>query len=133
VARVVGGFLSRNGYRNRGEFGGEAKIGQALEQTFCLLLLGTAVEVIGAEVVVLIATLEHVISSREDRSGHGADRLLGSASRAHAVELGLDIAGLLAAGGPSALHRKAKKPGRRSCTSISRMMPGGKGRSLANV
>jgi hypothetical protein len=81
VARRNGGFLSRNGYRNRGEFSGEAKIGQALEQTFCLLLLATAVEVIGAGVVVLIAMLEHMISSREDRSGHGADRLLGSASR----------------------------------------------------
>jgi hypothetical protein len=32
-------FLQRNGYRNRGEFSGKAKVGQALEQTICLLLL----------------------------------------------------------------------------------------------
>ena len=32
-------FLQRNGYRNRSEFSGKAKIGQALEQTICLLLL----------------------------------------------------------------------------------------------
>jgi hypothetical protein len=31
--------LQRNGYRNRSEFSGKAKIGQALEQTICLLLL----------------------------------------------------------------------------------------------
>ena len=33
------GFLQRNGHRNRGEFSGKAKVGQALEQTICLLLL----------------------------------------------------------------------------------------------
>ena len=32
-------FLQRNGYRNRSEFSGKAKVGQALEQTICLLLL----------------------------------------------------------------------------------------------
>ena len=32
-------MLQRNGYRNRGEFSGKAKVGQALEQTICLLLL----------------------------------------------------------------------------------------------
>ena len=35
----AGFFLQRNGYRNRSEFSGKAKIGQALEQTICLLLL----------------------------------------------------------------------------------------------
>ncbi len=36
---LLRGILQRNGYRNRGEFSGKAKIGQALEQTICLLLL----------------------------------------------------------------------------------------------
>jgi hypothetical protein len=51
-----GRFLPRN-CRNKSECGGKAKLGKALEQTFCLLLLRTAVEVIWAKVLVLIATL----------------------------------------------------------------------------
>jgi len=50
-------FLRRNGYRNRREFSDKAKVRQALEQTFCLLLLRTAVEVVWAEVLVLSALL----------------------------------------------------------------------------
>jgi len=54
---LFSGFLRRNGYRNRCEFSSKAKVGQALEQTFCLLLLRTAVEVVRAEVLVLSAML----------------------------------------------------------------------------
>ena len=99
-------FLRRNGYRNRCELSGKAKVRQALEQTFCLLLFRTAVEVVRAEVVIAGAILEHVEDGGEDGSSDGADRLLGAASSTQPVELRLHITGLFPAGGPSALYER---------------------------
>ena len=67
---------------------------------------------IWAEVPILGAILEHVISSGEDRSSHSADGLLGAASRTQPVELRLCVTGLLAAGGPGALHERRLQPRR---------------------
>ena len=56
---------------------------------------------IWAEVPIPGAVLEHVVDGGEDRSSHGADGLLGAASRTQPVELRLHITGLLARGGPA--------------------------------
>ena len=70
-----------------------------------LLGLGPFVEVSGAKVNVEGSMLQHVIGRRQDRGGHSADRLLGAAAGAQAMKLRLEIAGLLARGGPGAFGR----------------------------
>src|SRR5712671_7773940 len=49
---------------------------------------GAAVEVVGAEVVVHGAVLQHMIDRRQDRGGHGGDCLLRAAPAAELMELG---------------------------------------------
>ena len=55
---------------------------------------GAAVEVIGAEVLVEGAVLEHVIGGAQDGGGDRADGLFGASTGAEAVELGLEVAAL---------------------------------------
>ena len=60
----------------------------------------TALEVVGAEVVVRGAVLEHVIDRRRERGGNGADCFLRRAPAAEPMELGTVVAVLLALGRP---------------------------------
>jgi len=72
----------------------------------CLDFGSGAVEVIGTEVLVEGAVAEHVVGSGEDRGGHCADSLLRPTAVTQALELGLQVAGLLAGGHPGALHQR---------------------------
>ncbi len=69
------------------ELNGEAELFEARDQAACLDLGGPAVEVVGAEVVVLRAVFEDVVDGGEDRSGDSADGFLRSASGLQAEEL----------------------------------------------
>jgi hypothetical protein len=62
--------------------------------------------------VIQRAVDQHVIDDGQDRGGEGADGLFGAASGAQAMKLRLEIAGLLAGGGPGALHQRGLEPGR---------------------
>src|ERR1700730_17399770 len=53
---------------------------------------------------------QHVVDAGQDRGGERAERLFGAAAGAQAVELGLEIAGLLAGGGRGALHEGGLEP-----------------------
>ena len=77
-----------------------------------LLVLGPFVEVIGAKVLVQGSILQHVIGRRQDRSGDGPNRLFCPAPGSEAMKLGLEIAGLLAGGGPGALDEGGLEPRR---------------------
>jgi hypothetical protein len=72
---------------------------------------GAAVEVVGTEIVIEGAVLEHVVGGGEDRGGDGADRLFGAAPRAQAMELRLEIAAVFACGRPGALDQGGFEPG----------------------
>jgi len=83
----------------------EAELGDLAGEALCLVLRRGAVEVIGAEVCVEGAVVEHVVGGSQDGGGHCANGLFWSAAVAQALELGLQVAGLLAAGCPGALHQ----------------------------
>ena len=70
-----------------------------------LTLLGTAFEVIRAQVLIRGSVLQHVIDGGEHGSGNGYDCLLGAAPRSDAVELGLKVAALCARRGPGTLNQ----------------------------
>jgi len=85
--------------RHRHGSGGErldldsvAKVGQTFDQAVFLLVGGTAIEVIAAEVLVHRPVLEHVVDGGEDRGCDGHDRLFGATPGFDAVELGLQVA-----------------------------------------
>src|SRR5271166_500437 len=65
----------------------------------------SAVEIIGAEVLVGGSVAEHVIDGGEDRGGHGADRLLRAASGFQAQELRPVVAGFGVLGLPTRTGR----------------------------
>jgi len=69
-------------------------------------------EVVGAEVLVAGAVGEHVVGGGEERGGDSDHRLLAAAASLEAQELGLEVAILLAGGGPGALHEHRLQPGR---------------------
>src|SRR5215468_6742200 len=87
-----------------------AEVGQAFDQTCFLLVRGTAIEVIVAEVLVRRAVLEHVVDSGEDGGGDGHDGLLGAAPGFDAVVLGLQVAVFLFYRRPGALHQRGLEP-----------------------
>jgi len=62
------------------------------DQALFLLVGGTAIEVIAAEVMVHCPVLEHVVVGGEDRGRDGRDRLFGATPGCDAVELGLKVA-----------------------------------------
>ena len=64
---------------------------------------GPAIEVIGTEIVVEGAVLEHVVGGGQDRGGEGADRLFRAVSGGQATELRLEIPAVFAGGRPGAL------------------------------
>ena len=87
-------------------------VSQSFDEAVFLPLLGTGVEVVGAEVLIHGSVLEHVIDGREDRSRDGDDRLLGATPGSDAVELSLQIAVFLARRRPGTLHECGFEPGR---------------------
>src|SRR5580692_4909458 len=66
----------------------------------------------GSKVLVEGSILQHMIGSRQDRSGDSTNRLLVAATRAQAMILRLEIAGLLAGGGPGTLNEGGLEPRR---------------------
>src|SRR5678815_3176218 len=70
-----------------------------------------AIEVIAAEVVVLGAVAQHVEGGGEHGGGHGEDGLLGAAACLDAQELGAQVAGLDAYGGPGGGDQGGLDPG----------------------
>src|SRR3954462_536499 len=97
---------------DRRQLGGVAEVGEAADEPPGLDLLGAAVEVVGAEVRVDGAVLQHVVGRGQDRGRHRARRLPRPAAAAHAVVLGLQVARLLAAGRPGALDEGGPQPRR---------------------
>src|SRR5215469_5980414 len=71
---------------------------------------GTAVEVIGAKILVRGSVLEHMVDGGEDRGGDGADRFLRPAPSEQAAELSLQIASLLVLGRLRALDERGLEP-----------------------
>src|SRR5829696_9119186 len=89
-----------------------AKVLETCDETPDLGGLGAAVEVIGAEVVIESYVFEYVVDGGEDGGGDRADRLLRTAAAFEAQVLRLQIAALLANGGPGALNQEGLEPGR---------------------
>ena len=82
----------------RGKGAGESELGDLADEAVGLILGGGAAEVVGAEVLVEGAVAQHVVGGGENGGGDGADRLLGAAPVAQALELGAEIAVPLVAG-----------------------------------
>src|SRR5580693_1984402 len=77
---------------DRRDLDGKAKVLDPADKAKDLLGLRTTVEVVGAEVLVQSAVLQHVVGSGENRSSDRADSLLRSSSGSQTLELGLKIA-----------------------------------------
>src|SRR3954468_595105 len=77
------------------ELDGVAEVGEPADEPPGLNFPGTPVEVVGAEVPVGGAVLEHVVGRGQDRGRHRARRLSGAAAGAQAVVPGLQVARLL--------------------------------------
>ena len=84
---------------------------------------GTAVEVVGTEIVIEGAILEHMVGGGEDRGGDGTDRLFGAASGAQARKLCLQIAAVFAGGRPGALDQGGLEPGGALRIRLDRRLP----------
>lgn len=94
------------------EGAGEAELGDLTNEPVCLDLGRGTVEVVGSQVLIERAVAEHVVGGGQDRGSDGTDGLFGSSPVAQALELGLQIAALLVAGGPGALHERGLQPRR---------------------
>ena len=88
-----------------------AEVSQAGNEAVDLLARAPFVKVIAAKVLIKGAGLQHFVGSGEDRGGDGADRLFCPAASAQAMELCLEIAGLLASGRLGALDEDGFEPG----------------------
>jgi len=93
------------------EGAGEAELGDLLGEPLGVGFGRGASEVVWPEVLVEGAIAQHVVGGGEDGGCDGADGLLGSTAVAQALELGLQVAGLLACGGPGALDQRRLEPG----------------------
>src|SRR5215831_15540852 len=89
-----------------------AEVLQARDETTGLAGLGSAVEVIGAEIAVKLTADQHVVDDGQDRGGERADGLFGATAGAQTVELRLGVAGFLAGRGPGALDQRGLEPRR---------------------
>jgi hypothetical protein len=69
-------------------------------------------KVVDTEVLIEGSVFEHGIDRGQQGSGYGADSFLGTAPGSQAVVLGVEIAGLGARCGPSALNQGGFQPGR---------------------
>src|SRR3954464_10886587 len=103
---------SRGGWLEGRQLDRVAEVGEPADEPPGLHLPGTPVEVVGPEVRVGGAVLQHVVGGGQDRGRDRARRPLRPAAGAQAVVLGLQVAGLLAARRPGALHQRGLEPGR---------------------
>ena len=90
----------------------EAELGDLGSEAFGFDVDRAAIKVVGTEVLVFGAILQHVVDRGEQRSRHGAHRFLRAVPAAQAVELRLVIAVLLARRGETALDQQRLEPGR---------------------
>src|SRR6202011_1347362 len=96
--------------RQRGDLNGVAEVLQTHDEASGVDGFGSLVEVVRAEIAIELTADQHVVDAGQDRGGERAERLFGAAAGAQAVELGLEIAGLLAGGGRGALHEGGLEP-----------------------
>ena len=68
------------------------------------------VEVVGAEILVERAVLEHVIDGAQEGGGDSADRLFRAPAGFEAVELGVEVAALGSGGRPGAWEERCFEP-----------------------
>src|SRR6266566_3579478 len=101
-----------------------AKVGQPFDQAVFLLVSGTAIEVIAAEVLIHRPVLEHVVDGGKDGGGNGHDGLVGAAPGFDAVELGLQVAVFLFYRRPGALHQRGLEPGSTLAQAIGSTLAG---------
>ena len=90
---------------------GVAEILQTGDKAACLGGFGSAIEMIGAEIMIELTADQHVVDCGEDRGSERADRLFGATTGAQTMKLRLEIAGFLARGGPGTLDKGRLKPG----------------------
>src|SRR6202040_4223458 len=96
--------------RQRGDLNGVAEVSQTRDEASGVDGFGPLVEVVRAEIAIELTADQHVVDAGQDRGGERAERLFGAAAGAQAVELGLEIAGLLPGGGRGALHEGGLEP-----------------------
>src|SRR5205823_14696797 len=102
-----------------GELDLAAEVVEASHEALDLLQVIAAREVIGPEVAVFDAVLEHVPDGREHRGGDREDGLLGTAASPQPQELSLQVRVLGPHSRPSGGHQSGLEPGGAS-TSASR-------------
>ena len=91
---------------------GVAEILQTGDKAACLGGFGSAIEMIGAEIMIELTADQHVVDCGEDRGSERADRLFGATTGAQTMKLRLEIAGFLARGGPGTLDTGTLDKGR---------------------
>src|SRR5215471_12645271 len=89
----------------------EAELGDLGSQALGFDLGGAAVEVVGAEILVVGAVLQHVVDCGEHGGGDRADRFFRAVLAAQTVELCFVVAVLLARRSPGALYQHGLEPG----------------------
>ena len=99
------------GRRKSGDLEGKSEVLQAMDEPVNVPALTPFVEVIGTEVFIEGSARQHFIGGGRDRSGDGANGFPGTAAGAQAMELRLEVTGLLAGGGRSALDQVGLEPG----------------------
>ena len=97
--------------RQRGYLNGISEALKAIDEALRLGRSSPAIEVVGAQILIQSSVGQHMIDGGEDRSGDGADGLLGAAPRPQAMELGLKVAALLARPSPGTLDKSSFEPG----------------------
>jgi hypothetical protein len=93
----------------------KSKSGELGNQAPGLAFGGTAIEVIGAEVVVFGAVFEDVVDGREDRGGDGTNCFLRSAPGLQPEELGFVIAVLLPNGAGQLIYKTTRRANQPAC------------------
>src|ERR1700756_1498043 len=97
--------------RQRLEFDVKAEFGELPDEAIGFDLIGTAIEMIGAEVFVHCAIFHHVVDGREHRGGNRARSLLRTTPALEAKELRPEVAFLRTASRPGALDKQGLEPG----------------------
>src|SRR5882762_3852045 len=92
------------------DFDSIAKVFKALHQALGLRDLGTAVEMVGTEILIDGSVLEHVVDGGENGGGNGTDGFLRPAAATQAQVLSLAIASLFVFGRLGTLNQGRLKP-----------------------
>src|SRR5437899_1626037 len=106
------------------DFDGIAKVFKALHQALGLRDLGTAVEMVGTEILVDGSVLEHVVDGGENGGGDGTDGFLWPAAAAQAQVLSLVIASLFVFGRLGTLDDGGLEPLRAFAKPVRSASPG---------